>query len=84
MLDCYLVDPTEPRGRWWQRMGLAPLSGNLLNSVWRRYLELGAVMPDMADMLARMVANLFCATIDEECPEGGAGIASTPAVALYS
>lgn len=73
MLDCYLVDPTEARVRPVAAdAGLAAVVWEFANSVWRRYLELGAVMPDMADMLARMVANLFCATIDKECPEGGA------------
>jgi AraC-like DNA-binding protein len=73
MLDRYLVDPTEACERPVAAdAGLAAIVWEFANSVWRRYLELGAAMPDMADMLARMAANLFCAPMDAECPDGGA------------
>jgi len=73
MLDRYLVDPTEACLRPVAAdAGLAAVVWEFANSVWRRYQELGAAMPDMADMLARMAANLFCSTIDEECAVGGA------------
>ena len=72
MLDGYLLDPTEACVRPVAAdAGLAAVVWEFANSVWRRHLELDAAMPDMANMLARMVANLFGATMDEECAAGG-------------